>query len=243
MSEDMDFKGVFIPASVWLHENLSWTARIILVQIFYLSKSGRGCFASNARLAEFVGLSEAYVRNLISKLTKEGYIVQTSKGKDRLMFVTCKTGLVGSQKCDPEGSVSHFCANTSQKSANTSHFCANTSQKSDHKYIENKEKKERVTGAYEVYREVFPNWQLDLFSRERLEAFDCDLDIWRETVVYWGTNSYSPRKIVEMMEVYDRKVAERAKESASDPAVVFCDRCRDTSGLMKQEGLWIKCMH
>ena len=72
--EQRDFKGVWIPRGVWLDDRLSALDKVILIEIDSLDNGERGCYASNAYLAEFCQCSERKVSATISKLTEYGYI-------------------------------------------------------------------------------------------------------------------------------------------------------------------------
>ena len=70
---DRAFRGVFIPAHIWLDKNLNATEKCLMAEIDSLSKIG-GCFASNQHFAEFLGLSKDRASKLISGLKNKGYI-------------------------------------------------------------------------------------------------------------------------------------------------------------------------
>lgn len=72
--EQRDFKGVWIPRGVWLDGRLSALDKVILIEIDSLDNGERGCYASNAYLAEFCQCSERKVSATISKLIEFGYI-------------------------------------------------------------------------------------------------------------------------------------------------------------------------
>jgi len=76
MSENRDFKGVWIPKEVWLNDKLSLVEKCLLVEIDSLDKGEKGCFASNEYLANFFNLSESRMANIISALKKRGYLRQ-----------------------------------------------------------------------------------------------------------------------------------------------------------------------
>ena len=71
---ERDFKGIWIPAEVWLDDRLTPLDKIILVEIDSLDVRGEGCFASNAYLAEFCKCSETKISKSISLLAKLGYV-------------------------------------------------------------------------------------------------------------------------------------------------------------------------
>lgn len=76
MKGTRDFKGVWIPKEIYLADDLSWTEKILLVEIDSLDNEN-GCFASNEHFAIFLGISKGRVSKNISSLIEKGYI--TSK--------------------------------------------------------------------------------------------------------------------------------------------------------------------
>lgn len=75
--EQRKFKGVWIPAELWLEEALSITEKCLLVEIDSLDiDPDRGCFASNEYLGNFLRLSSGRTANMISDLRKRGFIIQ-----------------------------------------------------------------------------------------------------------------------------------------------------------------------
>lgn len=70
---DRAFKGVWIPASVWLSEDLSLQEKVFLVEIDSLDNE-YGCFANNKHFSKFFGLSERRAQQVISQLKEKGYI-------------------------------------------------------------------------------------------------------------------------------------------------------------------------
>lgn len=68
-----DFKGVWIPKEIWLDKNLSWTEKLILVEIDSLSELNQ-CFASNEHFSEFIGVSKDRVTKIVASLKSKGYV-------------------------------------------------------------------------------------------------------------------------------------------------------------------------
>lgn len=92
-----DFKGVWIPKTVWLDDRLSALDKIILTEIDSLDQGESGCFASNKHIAEFCQCSETKVSTAISKLIKLGYLyVQKFDGRQRIL----KSSLSNSERQD-----------------------------------------------------------------------------------------------------------------------------------------------
>jgi len=74
---ERDFKGVWIPKEIYLNKNLSWSEKILLVEINSLDNDEeKGCFASNKYLGDFIGMKESSMANMISKLKNDGYLIQ-----------------------------------------------------------------------------------------------------------------------------------------------------------------------
>ncbi|GAG92906.1 unnamed protein product, partial [marine sediment metagenome] len=67
MKVSRDFKGIWIPRQIYLHRELSWTEKILLVEIDSLD-CGEGCFASNEYFAKFLGKSVGQISTAISHL-------------------------------------------------------------------------------------------------------------------------------------------------------------------------------
>ena len=73
VKQDRKFEGVWIPAEFWLDENLSIMEVVLLTEIKSLDNE-TGCFASNAYLSNFFGLSKGRISQLVNQLKDKGYI-------------------------------------------------------------------------------------------------------------------------------------------------------------------------
>lgn len=72
-----DFKGVWIPAALWLDPDTNITEKCLLVEIDSLDNDPeKGCFASNEYLGKFIGVSAGRCANMVSDLKKRGYVEQ-----------------------------------------------------------------------------------------------------------------------------------------------------------------------
>lgn len=96
---ERDFKGVWIPKDLWLSKDLTTQEKVLLVEIDSLSKTERGCFASNEYLAEFLGLSKERARKILASLIDKGYVKsemeykgETKEIARRCLFVTIPYG-------------------------------------------------------------------------------------------------------------------------------------------------------
>jgi len=72
--DQRDFKGVWIPKEVYLDKSVTWTAKVIFIEIHSFSADGKECFMSNEYLAEFTGITPTQVSRHISALKAKGWI-------------------------------------------------------------------------------------------------------------------------------------------------------------------------
>jgi len=87
MNKDRNFLGVWIPKNVYLNTDLSWSEKILLVEIESLDNE-KGCFASNDYFADFLGVTKTTISTSISKLKKLGFLEQVSfDGRTRVIKV------------------------------------------------------------------------------------------------------------------------------------------------------------
>ena len=71
------FKGVYIPASVWLDTRLSPTQKMLLCEIDAMSNGkSNPCFAGNEHFAKHLHCTSSSISNMISKLINLGYIIR-----------------------------------------------------------------------------------------------------------------------------------------------------------------------
>lgn len=87
MENKRDFKGIWIPAEIWLNEDLNATEKMIIAEVHSLSNQERGCFASNAHFGKITGLSNSRCSAIINKLKETGilkieYIYKKDKPKE-----------------------------------------------------------------------------------------------------------------------------------------------------------------
>lgn len=82
---ERDFKGIWIPAHVWLDERLNALEKVILAEIDSLDGE-HGCWASNDYISQFCQCSASKVSKAVSKLIELGYIrVESFNGRSRVL--------------------------------------------------------------------------------------------------------------------------------------------------------------
>ena len=74
INNNRDFKGVWIPAKIWLDANLSIQETVFLTEIDSLDNGRSGCFASNKYFSTFFGLSTSRCSRVIASLKDKGYL-------------------------------------------------------------------------------------------------------------------------------------------------------------------------
>ena len=83
---ERDFKGVWIPKTIWLDKRLNALDKVILTEIDSLDQGENGCWASNQYIAEFCQCSASKVSTSVSKLIKFGYLyVKSFDGRTRIL--------------------------------------------------------------------------------------------------------------------------------------------------------------
>lgn len=82
---ERDFKGIWIPASVWLDERLNALEKVILAEIDSLDGE-HGCWAGNDYISQFCQCSSSKVSKSVSKLIDLGYVrVESFNGRNRVL--------------------------------------------------------------------------------------------------------------------------------------------------------------
>lgn len=128
---ERDFKGVWIPREIWLDKNLSWSEKLLLVELDSLSTLEKGCFATNEYFGSFFNLSKDRISKLITSLKKKGYIEteliykKGSKEVDKRLITTrgyrlkCLEG-IGKNNCTPIGENDYTPIGENNEDINTS---------------------------------------------------------------------------------------------------------------------------
>ena len=75
-----EFKGVWIPAEVWLDERLSLVEKALLAEIDSFTGAGKTFHKSNETIQVEYGISRPTISKAIKKLQGLGYITATSDG-------------------------------------------------------------------------------------------------------------------------------------------------------------------
>lgn len=74
-----DFKGIWIPREIWLHPNLSLSAKCLWAEIHSLyNREKGGCYASDEYLCKFLGVKIARLHQLFTELKQQNLLIKVS---------------------------------------------------------------------------------------------------------------------------------------------------------------------
>lgn len=81
-TKERDFKGIWIPKELYLDTSLTWTEKILLLEITSLDK-GEGCYAGTKHLADHAMVSVAQCNRSLKTLSEKGLITIKEEGRSR----------------------------------------------------------------------------------------------------------------------------------------------------------------
>jgi hypothetical protein len=140
------FQGIWIPADIWLREDLLPLEKILLAEIQSLENPEKGgCFASNEYLSKFLGIKERRLQEMLSNLKEKKLIeVASFDGRQRVLR-TIKYS--AGQRCEiPQGRGALKCTPPMQHNAPPS-YIDNIEDKKVYKTPPNPQKGEAAKAA------------------------------------------------------------------------------------------------
>lgn len=188
MEQERDFKGVWIPKAVWLDRRLSALDKMILTEIDSLASEERGCFASNAYIADFCQCSEAKVTKSISLLIKLGYLyVASFNGRQRELKSRLSKNIYEAESENVSGcsvkntrqgskfyeAESENVRESKLDNKQDNNIFNNNSQK------ENKQKKKSSSDDDDTPPDVSPASGTDVRPKKEEKVFDADSDAYK----------------------------------------------------------------
>lgn len=87
------FTGLWIPAEIVENDEVAWLEKCIYAYIHSLSKSERGCFASNKHFGKIFHISASSASRCISHLVKANLVKEDTalfNGRERILKPTVK---------------------------------------------------------------------------------------------------------------------------------------------------------
>lgn len=79
MKEDREFQGVWIPAQIYLDESLSWTQKLMLVEVASFTRNGLECFVSDEHFSRHLQISVSAVEKNLKALCELAFFLRTSQ--------------------------------------------------------------------------------------------------------------------------------------------------------------------
>ena len=73
IDENRGFQGVWIPKNLYMTNKFNARTKFFIVEVKSLSRNGY-CYATDKHFADFLGISERMVQNIINDLKKRNYI-------------------------------------------------------------------------------------------------------------------------------------------------------------------------
>ena len=70
-------KGIWIPIEIWEAQDLSWTEKILLMEIDSFTSQGKDCFISDEWIAATLNVGLRSASAMVANLIKKGYIKKT----------------------------------------------------------------------------------------------------------------------------------------------------------------------
>lgn len=79
------FKGIWIPADVWLNNSMSVIEKFLYAEILSFSSHDSSCYKANKTLSAQFLVSESTIKRAVKNLEQEGLIMITRTGRTRCM--------------------------------------------------------------------------------------------------------------------------------------------------------------
>jgi len=97
-------KGIWISEEIINDNNLDWTNKALLTEIYSLCKLEDGCFKSDSRFGKLLGIGRTSVNKRVNWLKKKGYINTKNHHQDKLCIgrTITKSSSVEKQTLVPE---------------------------------------------------------------------------------------------------------------------------------------------
>tara|TARA_R110000751_G_scaffold78850_3_gene159161 strand:- start:119 stop:760 length:642 start_codon:yes stop_codon:yes gene_type:complete len=71
-----NFKGVWIPAKLYLDSTLTWTQKLLLLEVDSFARNDKDCFVSNEHLAAHLAISESGIEKCLRQLVSKGLLTR-----------------------------------------------------------------------------------------------------------------------------------------------------------------------
>ena len=85
-------KGIWFPIEIWEADDLSWSEKILLLEIDSFTTQGKDCFISDEYVADLVNTSVRNASRMMTNLIDKGYVVRTRFDGRRRFVASCLGG-------------------------------------------------------------------------------------------------------------------------------------------------------
>jgi len=109
MNYNREFTGVFIPAHIWLSDEIGPMEKMLLGEIIALSQRNGWCYATRKHFASWMHCSDANVTYYLTKLLKAGFIEQVEKSGAPTLRRVVSTKFYGKQ--EPVNTIDPYSSN------------------------------------------------------------------------------------------------------------------------------------
>lgn len=233
MDESRAFRGVWIPAEVYLDERLSALEKIILVEIDSLSPDDGSCFASNEYLSAFCQCSTRKVSDAITKLISLGYVEQVSFDGRKRVLRSClaKTASLPSKNCEADTQNLRGFIYKSNNIANNIDESERDEEKGGKRFAETDKPyraakwlsraiMERMPKRKPITEDDLQRWAGDIDKLHRIDGYDdetiSDVLIFSQRDAFWQSNILSGKKFREKFVTLMAHMERDARKQSND---------------------------
>lgn len=85
MKQRRTFKGIWIPAAIWLNTDLNAIEKILFAEVHSFTSNSSSCYKSNETLSDELNVSSSTIKRAIKKLEHAGLIVVHRSSRTRVM--------------------------------------------------------------------------------------------------------------------------------------------------------------
>lgn len=152
------FKGVFIPADIWLNESLSLQEKAVLAEIDSFCSYYESCYASNEHFAKFIGVSTRRIKDIIKSLEDKKLIERElvyKKGSKEIEKRLLRVPYPSCRKL-PQGGEEN-CPTPSAESCPENNTSMNNTKEGIYKRNSSKTQKDaEYEGLFDIFYKAYP---------------------------------------------------------------------------------------
>jgi len=238
---ELKARSVDIPLALFKDKRIAPAEKFLVVIIDMLDNGPHHCYASNNYLGDLLDMSGHTVSNMLTRLRRSGWVRDVEQTQEQGRHLTTPLRDHRKQlealrfiKIDEE--LPHQNRDVpSPNSVSFPHQFRDDSLTKIGDIIDSEDlklrkrlKEEEERKLLQIFKEAFPEFTPSAYQQDLIFQTVTDSDLWRECVNYWAGNSYQPRSISKLLEMYTRRAAEKANPAPptlSPHAVYTKDPC------------------